>query len=313
MRGVPREGSPVASKYEFIDEMRLDTAECAYSGEFMCGRLGVSRSGYYDWRSRPESATAQRREELKLLIKKAFDISDSTYGHRCIQAQLHRWGISAGLELVRRLMRELGLEPCQPQPKRFNLTKAAAGQVPDLVGRNFTADAPGEKLVGDITYIVTGEGWLYLATVIDCCTKEVIGYAMDPTNIQGDPQRGTEQEPRGWRGISLRPRKQQCRPSSGRCSTGLPTKIFRPPRDLFRQCNGRIVLRRAEERACIKGDLPDSRSRPAGHHSVHRILVQSQTPPFGGGLPPSVRSPRRVREVANRRVKLTVRLLSGKR
>ncbi|MEU5425040.1 IS3 family transposase, partial [Streptomyces olivoreticuli] len=49
----------------------------------------------------------------------------------------------------------------------------------DLVGRDFTADAPGEKLVGDITYIKTGEGWLYLATVIDCCTKEVIGYAMD--------------------------------------------------------------------------------------------------------------------------------------
>jgi putative transposase len=179
MRGVLREGSPVASKYEFIDEMRLDTAECAYSVEFMCGRLGVSRSGYYDWRSRPESATAQRRGELKLLIKKAFDMSDSTYGHRRIRAQLHRWGISAGLELVRRLMRELGLEPCQPQPKRFNLTKAAAGKVPDLVGRNFTADAPGEKLVGDITYIATGEGWLYLATVIDCCTKEVIGYAMD--------------------------------------------------------------------------------------------------------------------------------------
>ena len=106
-------------------------------------------------------------------------MSDSTYGHRRIQAQLHRWGVGAGVELVRRLMRELGLVPCQPRPKRFNLTQAAAGQVPDLVGRDFTADAPGEKLVGDITYIATGEGWLYLATVIDCCTKEVIGYAMD--------------------------------------------------------------------------------------------------------------------------------------
>jgi len=108
-------------------------------------------------------------------------MSDSTYGHRRIQAQLHRWGISAGVELVRCLMRELGLEPCQPQPKRFNLTKAAADQVPDLVGRNFTADAPGEKLLGDITYIATGEGWLYLATVIDCCTKEVIVYAWTTT------------------------------------------------------------------------------------------------------------------------------------
>ncbi|MEU1459059.1 IS3 family transposase [Streptomyces avermitilis] len=177
--GVLREGSPVARKYEFIDEMRLDTAEYAYGVEFMCDRLGVSRSGYYDWHSRPESSTVQRRDELKLLIEKAFDVSDSTYGHRRIQAQLHRWGVAAGEELVRRLMRELGLVPCLPRPKRFNLTQAAAGQVPDLVNRDFTADAPGEKLVGDITYIATGEGWLYLATVIDCCTKEVIGYAMD--------------------------------------------------------------------------------------------------------------------------------------
>ncbi|MFI9825961.1 IS3 family transposase [Streptomyces sp. NPDC052013] len=177
--GVLREGSPVASTYEFIDEMRLDTTEYAYPIEFMCGRLGVSRSGYYDWRGRPESATAQRREELKLLIRKAFDDSDSTYGHRRIHAQLQRWGHAAGPELVRRLMRELGLQPCQPKPKRVSLTRAAAGAVPDLVGRNFTADAPGEKLVGDITYVKTEEGWLYLATVIDCCTKEVIGYAMD--------------------------------------------------------------------------------------------------------------------------------------
>jgi putative transposase len=179
MRGVLREGSPVASKYEFIDEMRLDTVEYAYSVEFMCDRLGVSKSGYYNWRGRPESATAQRRENLKLLIKKAFEESDSTYGYRRIHAQLRRWGHTAGLELVRRLMREMGLEPCQPKPKRFSLTQHARDAVPDLVGRNFTADAPGEKLVGDITYIPTGEGWLYLATVIDCCTKEVIGYAMD--------------------------------------------------------------------------------------------------------------------------------------
>lgn len=128
--------------------MRLDTEKYAYSVEFMCGRLGVSRSGYYDWRSRPESAAAQRREELKLLIEKAFAMSDSTYGHRRIQAQLHRWGVAAGVELVRRLMRELGLVTCLPRPKRFNLTQAAAGQMPDLVGRDFTADAPGEKLVG---------------------------------------------------------------------------------------------------------------------------------------------------------------------
>ncbi|MGK5501512.1 IS3 family transposase [Streptomyces sp. URMC 125] len=177
--GVLREGSPVASKYEFIESMRLDNAECAYSVEFMCRQLGVSKSGYYHWKSRPDSATAQRREELRLLVKKAFDMSGSTYGYRRIRAQLLRWGVTAGPELVRRLMRELGLDPCQPRPKRWSLTQAAPGPVPDLVGRDFTAKAPGEKLVGDITYIPTGEGWLFLATVIDCCTKEVIGYAMD--------------------------------------------------------------------------------------------------------------------------------------
>lgn len=159
--------------------MRLDAAECAYPVEFMCELLGVSKSGYYDWRQRPDSATYQRRKELKLLIQKAFELSDSTYGYRRVHAQLVRWGISVGLELIRQLMRELGLQPCQPKPKRWSLTQATAGPVPDLVGRDFTAAAPGEKLVGDITYIPTGEGWLYLATVIDCCTKEVIGYAMD--------------------------------------------------------------------------------------------------------------------------------------
>jgi putative transposase len=159
--------------------MRLDNAECAYSVEFMCRQLDVSTSGYYDWRNRPDSATVHRRGELRLLIKKAFDMSDGTYGYRRIHAQLLRWGHAAGPELVRQLMRELGLVPCQPKPKRWSLTQAAPGPVPDLVGRDFTAEAPGEKLVGDITYIPTGEGWLYLATVIDCCTKEVIGYAMD--------------------------------------------------------------------------------------------------------------------------------------
>jgi len=146
----------------------------------MCARLEVSRSGYYEWRNRPESATASRREELKVIVTKIFEDSDSTYGYRRVHAQLRRWGVQAGPELVRQLMRELGLVPCQPKPKRFSLTKAGLPfPVPDLVGRNFTADKPGEKMVGDITYIPTDEGWLYLATVIDCCTKEVIGYAMD--------------------------------------------------------------------------------------------------------------------------------------
>ncbi|MDQ0933377.1 hypothetical protein QFZ49_003317 [Streptomyces turgidiscabies] len=86
MLGVLREGSPAASKYEFIETMRLGATEYAYSVEFMCEHLDVSKSGYCQWRDRPDSATAQRRGRLKLLIEKAFEISDSTYGYRRIRA-----------------------------------------------------------------------------------------------------------------------------------------------------------------------------------------------------------------------------------
>ena len=77
--------------------------------------------------------------------------------------------------------RELGLEPCQPRPWRVSLTEGDGQEhdIPDLVKRDFTAEAPGEKMVGDITYIPTRQGWVYLATVIDCHTKAVNGWAMD--------------------------------------------------------------------------------------------------------------------------------------
>ena len=78
-------------------------------------------------------------------------------------------------------MRELGLEPCQPRPWRVSLTEGDGQEhgIPDLVDRDFTAGAPGEKMVGDITYISTWEGWVFLATVIDCHTKAVVGWAVD--------------------------------------------------------------------------------------------------------------------------------------
>lgn len=169
--------------YEFIDaekETRADNGTRKFTVTNMCDWLGVSTSGYYEWRDRVESVTAKRRAELGELVQKSFDDSEQTYGHRRVHAQLLRWGQRCTLELVRRIMRGLGLDPCQPRPRR-NLTQAdlAAGPIPDLVNRDFTADAPGHKMVGDITYIPTWEGWLYLATVIDCHTKAVVGYATD--------------------------------------------------------------------------------------------------------------------------------------
>jgi putative transposase len=169
----------VSDVYEFID-VEYASSPAAPAITLMCRWLGVSRSGFYEWRSRPESATAKRRKELKLLIAKAFEDSDGTYGYRRIWWQLARWGVHAGLELVRALMRELGLVACQPRPWRPSTTRqGAAGPIPDLVNRDFSAEVPAAKMVGDITYIPTWEGWVYLATVIDCATRKVAGWAMD--------------------------------------------------------------------------------------------------------------------------------------
>jgi transposase InsO family protein len=174
----------VSDRFEFIDAEYAanPTANNTEAPSIikMCAWLEVSRSGFYEWRERPASATARRREELKLFITKSFDDSDGTYGYRRVHADLADWGVPCGPELVRALMRELGLEPCQPRPWRVWLTEqdGRADPIPDLVCRDFTADAPGQKMVGDITYIPTWQGWVYLATVIDCHTRAVVGWAM---------------------------------------------------------------------------------------------------------------------------------------
>lgn len=145
----------------------------------MCHWLNVSRSGYYDWKTRRPSATARRREILEAEVRFAFEHSDGTYGYRRVHAWLVRRGTRVDPETVRGIMRGLGLVPCQPRPWRPVTTIAGdVADLPDLLCRDFTADAPATKLVGDITYIRTWEGWLYLATVLDCYSKKVIGYAM---------------------------------------------------------------------------------------------------------------------------------------
>jgi transposase InsO family protein len=172
------------ARYELIDVEKATTNSDGtrrYSIKQMCRWLQVSTSGYFEWLSRPMSATARRRERLKPLIVKAFIDSDGRYGYRRVHEQLSRWGQHCHHEVVRDLMRELDLVPCQPRRSRKGTTRQAAkwADIPDLINRDFTATAPGQKLVGDITYIRTWEGWLYLALVIDCFSRKIVGWAMD--------------------------------------------------------------------------------------------------------------------------------------
>ena len=169
----------MSDKYAFIAaEYAADTPGAA-TLTLMLAWLGVSKSGYYEWLGRPVSDVARRRADLMIKVKTLFDSYRGTYGYRRIHAELARAGEHVGDELVRKLMRTMNLVAVQPKPyKRTTIPGEPAQPVPDLVARDFAADRPGVKLVGDITYIRTWAGWLYLATVIDCFNREVIGYAM---------------------------------------------------------------------------------------------------------------------------------------
>ncbi|CAN5908621.1 IS3 family transposase [soil metagenome] len=172
----------MSERYELIDAQYAHrTTNATHSATIgqMCAWLDVSTSGFYEWRNRAPSANARRRTRLADKIVEIFDAFDGTYGYRRVHVELLRAGVDVGAELVRDIMRQLGLVACQPRPYK---TTTVPGDVdpatPDLVARDFTAVAPGVKLVGDITYLHTWQGWVYLATVIDCFNKEVVGYAM---------------------------------------------------------------------------------------------------------------------------------------
>lgn len=120
-----------------------------------------------------------RRRLIREQVSRVFTEGRGAYGCRRVTAQLNREGHPCSVGLVADLMRELGLAGCQPRAyKRTTLPGEQPVHSPDLIGREFTADMPGQRLVGDITYLRTGEGWLYLATVIDLATRMVVGWQL---------------------------------------------------------------------------------------------------------------------------------------
>src|SRR5205085_5844505 len=117
------------------------------------------RSSFYAWCNRAETATAARRRELAAEVRRVFEEGRGAYGCRRVAAQLNREGHACSVGLVADLMRELGLRACQPRAyKRTTVAGEHPVTSPDLIGRDFTAAEPGVRLVGDITYLKTGEG-----------------------------------------------------------------------------------------------------------------------------------------------------------
>ncbi len=157
----------------------IEAEKATYKVAWMCRLLQVPRSSFYAWAARVETPTAARRRLLGAQVRAVFDAGRGTYGCRRVTAALNRGGHECSVGLVASLMRELGLTACQPRAyKRTTVAGEHPVDSPDLIGRDFTAPAPGQRLVGDITYLRTAQGWLYLATVIDLATRMVVGWQL---------------------------------------------------------------------------------------------------------------------------------------
>lgn len=151
--------------------------------DVQCEALGVSRSGFYAWLERPESARARTDRAILASIRTSFAASDATYGARRILPDVRADGHACGRQRVARLMRGAAL---RARPRR-RATPHDRGEravhlvAPNVLDRQFTATAPNQKWVADFTYVWTREGWLYVAAVLDLFSRRIVGWAMQAT------------------------------------------------------------------------------------------------------------------------------------
>lgn len=148
----------------------------------LCRVLQVTRSGFYAWLQRPESAHAQEDRRLLTQIQTIYQASRRTYGSPRVHAALRQRGETCGRQRVTRLMRLHGL--VATHRRRYRVTTDARHRFPvadNVLARQFTPAAPNQAWVSDLTYVPTHEGWLYLATVMDLASRRIVGWAMDTT------------------------------------------------------------------------------------------------------------------------------------
>jgi len=161
-------------RYRFIDAHKK-----AWPVNLMCGVLEVSRSGFYHWTKRGPSLRARSNRKLDRRIGEIFGHHRQCYGVPRITDELHDEGIECSENRVARRMRVLGLSAIQA--KKFKVTTDSNHSkpvAPDLIEQDFSAQAPNEKWVSDITYCWTDEGWLYLAVVMDLYSRAIVGWSM---------------------------------------------------------------------------------------------------------------------------------------
>jgi putative transposase len=161
-------------KYAFILERQYE-----HSVRFLCHVLEVSPSAYYDWRKRPVSERKKKDDALQVLIKSSHELSRDSYGARRIKQDLESDGETVSRQRIRRLMSKNNL--VSKHKKKFRITTTSDSKLPvadNLLNRNFKVAGPDQVYVGDITYVWTHEGWLYLAVMIDLFSRAVVGWSL---------------------------------------------------------------------------------------------------------------------------------------
>lgn len=156
--------------------------KAAFPIAFMCARLGVSRSGFYDWLGRAPSARTRDDARLAREVATIHCESGGRYGSPRVHAELRVRGRRVARKRVARLMRAQGL--AARRRRRFVRTTDSRHDgpiAPNVLARDFTATAPNRVWVTDITYVATGEGWLYLAVLLDLFSRRVVGWALAPS------------------------------------------------------------------------------------------------------------------------------------
>jgi putative transposase len=164
-----------------VSSYRLIEAEkTSFPVQFMCRMLGVSRSGYYDWRERPSSARNRADAALTERIREIYERSRHTHGSPRVHAELRALGTRCGRKRVERLMRKAGLQGCMRGRTRGTTRRSkSAAPAEDLVKRDFASTRADKVWVADITYVATREGFLYVAFILDVYSRRVVGWAME--------------------------------------------------------------------------------------------------------------------------------------
>lgn len=144
----------------------------------ICAMLQVTTSGFYAWRRRPNAQRFERDGRERQALRAVFEAYRGIYGSPRICYEMRAMGYRINHKRVERLMREMGLS-AQPPPRFVRTTDSDHEDpiAPNLLGQDFSAEKPDQKWVGDITYIPTREGWLFLAVVIDLFSRRVVGWS----------------------------------------------------------------------------------------------------------------------------------------